>query len=87
MLRLRNGQMDLWEVLLPPGLRLLSAELQAIDALLDDEVFLAPFTARLACPIGRPTIPMETGWFTICISAPKTRRSGCSCAPARTIIP
>ncbi len=60
MLRLRNGQMDLWEVLLPPGLRLLSAELQAIDALLDDEIFLAPFSARLACSIGRPTIPMET---------------------------
>lgn len=60
MLRLRNGQMDLWEVLLAPGLRLLSVELQAIDALLDDEVFLAPFTARLACSIGRPTTPMET---------------------------
>jgi hypothetical protein len=38
--------MDLWEVLLPPGLRLLSDELQAVDALLDDEIFLAPFTAR-----------------------------------------
>lgn len=60
MLRLRNGQTDLWELLLPPGLRLLSAELQSIDGLLDDDRFLAPFSARLACSIGRPTIPMET---------------------------
>ncbi len=60
MLRLRNGQTDLWEVLLPPGLQVLSPELQAIDGLLDDDVFLAPFTARLACRVGRPTIPMET---------------------------
>lgn len=60
MLRLRNGQTDLWDILLPPGLRLLSPELQAIDTLLDDDVFLAPFSTRLACRVGRPTIPMET---------------------------
>lgn len=61
MLRLRNdGQTDLWEALLPPELRMLSPELQAIDALLDDDVFLAPFSARMACNVGRPTIPMET---------------------------
>jgi IS5 family transposase len=28
--------------------------------LLDDDRFVAPFSARLACSIGRPTIPMET---------------------------
>ena len=30
------------------------------DALLDDERFLAPFVERFWCPIGRPTIPIET---------------------------
>ncbi len=60
MLRLRNGQTVLWEALLPPQARLLSEELTAVDALLGDERFLAPFTARFACRIGRPTVPIET---------------------------
>ena len=41
-------------------MRLLSPELTAVDALLDDERFLAPFVERFWCPIGRPTIPMES---------------------------
>ncbi len=60
MLRLRNGQAVLWEALLPPQAMLLSEELTAVDALLGDERFLAPFTARFACRIGRPTVPIET---------------------------
>ena len=60
MLRLRDGQAVLWEELLPAEVRLLSPELQAVDALLDDERFLAPFVERFWCPIGRPTIPIET---------------------------
>jgi transposase, IS5 family len=60
MLRLRDGQSTLWEELLPAEARLLSAELAAVDALLDDERFLQPFIERFSCPIGRPTIPMET---------------------------
>jgi len=60
MLRLRDGQATVWDELLPPEVRLMSPELAAVDALLDDERFLRPFVERFACPIGRPTIPVET---------------------------
>jgi IS5 family transposase len=60
MLRLRDGQSTLWEELLPAEARLLSTELAAVDNLLDDDRFLSPFVERFSCPIGRPTIPMET---------------------------
>lgn len=60
MLRLHDGQVSLWEQVLPEEVRLLSAELAVIDALLDDDRFLAPFRRRFACRVGRPTIPMET---------------------------
>jgi len=60
MLRLRDGQATVWEELLPPEVRLLSPELAAVDALLEDERFLAPFAERFACPIGRPTVPIES---------------------------
>jgi IS5 family transposase len=60
MLRLRDGQLVLWDALLPAQAKLLSAELAEIDALLDDERFLVPFVARFACTIGRPTVPIET---------------------------
>src|SRR3989442_4798766 len=60
MLRLRDGQATVWEELLPVEVRLLSPELSKVDALLDDPRFLEPFVARFSCPIGRPTIPIET---------------------------
>src|SRR5580704_11949298 len=60
MLRLRDGQSTVWEELLPAEARLLSAELAAVDSLLDDDRFLRPFVEKFSCPIGRPTIPMET---------------------------
>ncbi len=60
MLRLRDGQGTLWDEFLPPEIRVLSEELTAIDALLDDDRFLAPFALRLMSRVGRPTIPMET---------------------------
>ena len=60
MLRLRDGQATVWEELLPEQVRLLSPELEAIDALLADERFLSPFIERFWCPVGRPTIPIET---------------------------
>src|SRR5437879_13851538 len=60
MLRLRDGQSVLWEALVPPQVKLRSPELAEIDALLDDDRLLAPFVARFACPIGRPTVPIET---------------------------
>ena len=39
---------------------MLSPELAAIDHLLDDPRFLAPFIERFWCPVGRPTIPIES---------------------------
>jgi IS5 family transposase len=60
MLRLSNPQRDFWEDLLPPEARRLSPELQAIDAVLDDERFLTLFAARFPSKRGRRTIPMET---------------------------
>ncbi len=60
MLRLRESQVGLFDAVMPPEAKLLSDELAAVDALLDDDRFLAPFVARFSCPIGRPTIPIET---------------------------
>lgn len=60
MLRLRDGQAIVWEELLPEQVRLLSPELEAIDQLLDHERFLQPFIERFWCPVGRPTIPIES---------------------------
>lgn len=60
MLRLHDGQATLWEEMLPEVVRLLSDELTAVDTLLDDRRFLEPFVRRFNCPIGRPTIPMDT---------------------------
>ena len=60
MLRLRDGQADPFDALMPVEARVLSPELSAVDVLLDDDRFLAPFVARFACPVGRPTIPIET---------------------------
>jgi len=60
MLRLRDGQGELFDSVMPAEVRTLSPELAAVDQLLDDERFLEPFVARFACSIGRPTIPIET---------------------------
>ncbi|HLG72336.1 MAG TPA: ISNCY family transposase [Chloroflexota bacterium] len=53
-------QPDFWDELLPAEVRRLSAELTAVDELLDDERFLAPFVPRFPSKRGRQTIPMET---------------------------
>jgi len=47
MLRLYNEQPDLWEATLPPELRGLPPELAAMDEILKDETFLAPFEEAL----------------------------------------
>ena len=60
MLRLHDGQATLWEQMLPAELQLMGPDLEAVDRLLDDPRFLAPFVARFACQIGRPTIPIES---------------------------
>jgi transposase, IS5 family len=60
MLRERAVGESLWEAVLPAELRELPAELGKVDAILDDDRFLAPFRARLRARIGRPTIAIET---------------------------
>jgi transposase, IS5 family len=60
MLRERALGESLWEAVLPAELRELPAELGRVDAVLDDDRFLAPFRTRLTARIGRPTIPIET---------------------------
>jgi IS5 family transposase len=60
MLRERALGESLCEAVLPAELRELPAELGRVDAVLDDDRFLAPFRTRLTARIGRPTIPIET---------------------------
>lgn len=60
MLRLTREQPDFWDQILPEEARRLSPELQAVDAVLDDEAFLVPFRTRFPSKRGRYTIPMET---------------------------
>ena len=51
---------SLFELLLPPGMRVLSGELAEIDRLLDDPRFFRPFRSFFDPTEGRPSIPMET---------------------------
>jgi IS5 family transposase len=60
MLKLREDQLTIWEVLLPEPFRSLPEELAKVDGLLDDPVFLEPFIHKHASKRGRPTIPAET---------------------------
>ncbi len=60
MLRLRDPQGSLWDQLLPPQARTLSAELTTIDECLADERFFDPYLQRFRTLIGRPTVPVET---------------------------
>ena len=59
MLRLKTEQRDVWDYLLPVEARRMHPELRAVDAILDDERFLAPFRGRFSANRGRYTIPME----------------------------
>jgi IS5 family transposase len=52
--------LSLWEALLPEQARRLPAELQAVDAYLDDECFLAPWRALFDRRLGRPSVPIDT---------------------------
>jgi len=60
MLRLRDPQDSLWDQLLPPQARTLSAELAAVGDGLTDDRFFEPYRQRFRTLIGRPTIPVET---------------------------
>jgi transposase, IS5 family len=60
MLRERALGESLWEAVLPAELRQLPPELARVDAILEDDRFLAAFRSRLTATTGRPTIPIET---------------------------
>ena len=48
-----------WELLLPPDVLRLPAELARVDALLDDPAFFAPFAPFFHPVLGRPSTPVE----------------------------
>src|SRR5438046_6904334 len=60
MLRTGNVQPSLWDSVLPEVCLRLPAELERVDAWLDDERFFAPFVPFFDPRIGRPSVPMET---------------------------
>jgi transposase, IS5 family len=60
MLVTRNQGQTLWEVMLPPEYQQLPPALAAVDALLDDPVFFAPYRQHFSVLFGRPSIPIET---------------------------
>jgi IS5 family transposase len=60
VLRESDPQPSLWEALLPAELKRLPAELEAIDAYLDDQRFIAPFRALFDRRLGRPSVPVDT---------------------------
>ena len=60
MLRETEPQATLWDVLLPDEAKRLPAELQAVDAFLDDERFIAPWRALFSRRLGRPSVPVDT---------------------------
>ena len=60
MLRLKGGQVTVWDAALPPSLRELPEELAEVDQWLDDDRFLRPYLQRFNQRIGRPTVPVDT---------------------------
>lgn len=60
MIKLREDQLTVWDVLLPEPFRSLPEELSKIDALLDDLSFMKPFIDKHPSKRGRPTVPAET---------------------------
>jgi IS5 family transposase len=60
VLRETDSQVTLWDALLPEEAKRLPAELQAVDAFLDDERFVAPWRALFSARLGRPSVPVDT---------------------------
>jgi IS5 family transposase len=60
VLRTVSDQPTLWESILPVEVLRMPAELVAVDRLLDDERFFAPYRRFFHATIGRPSIPIET---------------------------
>lgn len=60
MLRTINNRPSLWDQLLPAECQTLPVVLDAVDRLLDDERFFAPYREHFDLRFGRPSIPIET---------------------------
>jgi IS5 family transposase len=60
VLRETDPQATLWDALLPEEAKRLPAELQAVDAYLDDECFIAPWRVLFSRRLGRPSVPINT---------------------------
>jgi transposase, IS5 family len=60
VLRETDPQTTIWELLLPEEAKRLPAELQAVDAYLDDERFIAPWRVLFDRRLGRPSVPVDT---------------------------
>jgi len=60
VLRTVNAQPTLWESFLPDMCLRLPAELEAVDRLLDDPTFFAPYRKHFHPFFGRPSVPIET---------------------------
>jgi IS5 family transposase len=60
VLRTINDRPTLWDQLLPEQCRQMPAELEAVDRLLDDDRFFAPYRRHFDPECGRPSIPIET---------------------------
>jgi IS5 family transposase len=60
VLRQTDPQTTIWELLLPEEAKWLPVELQAVDAYLDDERFIAPWRALFSARLGRPSVPVDT---------------------------
>ncbi len=60
MLKTLGDQPTLWETILPVEMLTMSSQLERIDALLDDERFVAPYREFFHARVGRPSTPIET---------------------------
>jgi transposase, IS5 family len=60
VLRETDPQTTIWELLLPEEAKRLPVELQAVDAYLDDERFIAPWRRLFDRRLGRPSVPVDT---------------------------
>jgi hypothetical protein len=60
MLRTTNAEPTLWDAILPEAGRRLPPVLVAVDELLGDPRFFAPFAPHVSARFGRPSIRIET---------------------------
>src|SRR5216684_2296885 len=60
MLRTVGDAPTLWETILPSAVLGMPGELEAVDRVLDDARFFAPYREFFHASLGRPSIPIET---------------------------